>query len=365
MTTIGKPVYGNGENRRANAANANWRLDKEGSHIYRILPPFGLLAKLGRWSQYEAIHWGAELSGGKKRAFRCIQRKNRKTKMVELECPMCMKYNEQFALMKNKEKEMTDLKKTREEIELYLKPITDWLQLFNLQKGHYLNVLRQDGQIGRLFIKIKCKQALDIKIPKWIEKTGVDPIAVDGGLWIDFQRTGMGRNDTVYDVSLVEETVEINGRKLTDVKRAPLSGEVVTRMEKEAFELADYYKDLTYDEIKMMVSSNFDPAIVDSVFGAPVVSVSPEVDGDDEPAENEPLPTLPTPVTPVVSATPPPPPAQAVQAVQEVSSEEALILAQLAAVRAKKNPQSQPTVSKPGEMSTEDFIKAFNGGKLA
>lgn len=352
-TNIGKPVYGNNENRRPNAANANWKLDKEGSHVYRILPPFGLLAKLGRWSQYEALHWGPTLSNGKKRAFRCIERKNRKTKMVEVECPLCTKIKGHYTEVEAIMKEMKEAGKGPAEIKEATKALSDWLQSFNVQRGHFLNVLRPDGQIGRLFIKIKSKQALDIKIPKFIEKSKVDPIAADGGLWIDFQRSGMGRNDTVYDVALVEESVEMNGETFNRVKKAPLSAEVIARMEKEAFELATFYKDLTYDEVQMMVSSDFDPSIVDSIFGAPAVSAATAAEDVPEQEDEVDEET-------VVEATPKT--TAKVESSSGVSAEEQAILDQLAAVRAKKSTPSTPKPS--NDVSTEDFVNAFKTGKL-
>jgi hypothetical protein len=53
---VGDMSYEDG-NGRPNFANS-WRLDSEGTHTYRILPPVGALAKTQKWAYYEAIHWG-------------------------------------------------------------------------------------------------------------------------------------------------------------------------------------------------------------------------------------------------------------------------------------------------------------------
>jgi hypothetical protein len=345
-TVIGKPVYGsNGGNARPNAANANWKIGNEGSHIYRILPPFGLLANAGRWSQYEAVHWGFSLSNGKKRAFRCIQRKNNRTKMVEIECPMCKRIAEQTKLRDDRKAKLEAEGKSPAEVAALLQPLNDWLACFNLQKGHYLNVMRPDGQIGRLFIKIRLKQALDAKLPVFMNKYKLDPIAAEDGMWLDFTRTGMGRNDTTYDVSPVEAPVEVNGRTLMDIKSAPLSADVIKRMAREAFELSTQFRDLTYDEVQMLVSSNGDPAIVDAVFGAPTTKATNNpstpsfVEEEYEEVESD---------AAVTSATP-----------SMDDDAEAAILAQLAALRAKKAPPK--TVATTTE---DDFVAQFKAGKL-
>lgn len=328
---IGKPVYGNTENRRPNSANANWALKDEGSHIYRVLPPFGSLAKLGRWSQYEALHWGFKLSTGKRRAFRCIQRKKRGTNMVTQECPMCTKMESVEKAKQTKIKEMMESKTrkfTKEKIEEAVKPMLDWQRIFNLQKGHFLNVLRPDGQIGRLFVKIKCKNDLDLKIKKIIADDGLDPIWSEQGVWLDFQRHGLGRNDTVYNVEPVYESVVHNGVKMRTIKTAVLGKDVLDRMGKEAFDLATYYKDLTFDEIQMLISSGGDPAIVDSVFGLPTVAKS-EPEATDTDAEEYEDPEEMGSYSMVES--------KPLEPVNQVDDREAALLAQLNELRNKKS----------------------------
>jgi hypothetical protein len=286
MSNIGKPVYGNQSNAKANAANANWKIGDEGSHIYRVLPPFGTNAESGRWSQYEALHWGFALSNGKKRVFRCMQRKNRKTGMIDVECPMCTKIEEQKAVLEQKQKELKSSGKSKDQIKAILEPLNDWLQRYNVQKGHFVNALRRDGQIGRLFIKIKCKQSLDKTCKELVEKEGIDPIWAQEGVWLDFQRTGMDR-DTTYNVVPAMEDIEVNGRRLKDICRAPLNEEIIERMKKEAWDLATYHKDLAYNEILMLVNSDGDPEIVDSVFGAPAISTAPKAEPEYEPEESD------------------------------------------------------------------------------
>lgn len=275
---IGKPSYGNeNKNKRVNAANSNWRIDTEGSHLYRVLPPFGLLAPRGIWAKYEAIHWGFTGSNGKQRPFRCIQKRNYKTKMIEVECPMCKEIAVQTGLKEAKENELKAKGIVKTEWSEYTKPLTDWLRKFNLQRGFFLNVLRPDNQIGRLFIKISHKTDLDREIKNIIADEGVDPIEASEGVLLNFERTGSGFNSTKYTVSRVYENVTgPDGRRLKALKTMPLTEDILTRMKTEAFELANGFKELSHDEISMLVGSHGDPSIVDSIFGAPRVGAMAE-----------------------------------------------------------------------------------------
>jgi hypothetical protein len=352
---IGKPVYGDGGSRRPNISNSNWQLKTQGSHVYRILPPFGVLAKLGRWSQYEALHWGFKLSNGKHRAFRCILRKKRGTNLVTQECPMCTKMAQVEADKKAKFDQMTKSKKSPEEISKALEPIEAWQQAFNLQKGHFLNVLSPDGQIGRLFIKIRCKQSLDKTLASIISEEGVDPIWAEQGVWLDFQRFGAGRNDTVYDVKPAYEVVEVNGRKLKSVKNAPLSQDTINRMTTEAWDLATFYRDLSFDEIQMLVSSNGDPQIMDSLFGMPVTAKSEEIPEEDDVSGYE-EPDMETPAEALLEE------AKKQETAVPVSAAEQQLLAQLAALRSTKTKVDHTPTPKPEndtDRMTQDFLRTF------
>lgn len=377
---IGEPVFGDSKGKRSNFANANWRIDTEGSHVYRILPPFGYLAKAGKWSYYETLHWGYKLTNGKMRPFRCIQRKNPKTKMLEQKCPMCVKIEETKLNRENREKELQAQKKTPDEIKDILKPLDAWLRTYNTQRGHFLNVLRPDGQIGRLFIKIDCMKNLNMLFNNLITKDQINPVSAKQGVWVDFQRVGLNRNDTKYPVEVVTEEVAIQGgRKAKLVKDAQLSDEVLKRMEKEAFDLPTFYTDLNYDQIQALVSSGGDPEVVDSVFGAPRTTATPdEADEVEEVEESVSLPE--TAVSPVVAAGTALAATLLEETVEEEVDEEAALMAQLAALKAKKaqvKATPTPVQATPSkavkrvvaptaeeELSTDEFIKNFNSGKL-
>lgn len=331
-STVGKAVYGN-QNSKKNWANANWQIQDNGSHLYRILPPFGLLAAKGQWAQREAIHWGYKSGDGKMRPFRCIQRTNPKTKMVIVECPQCTKIAEKKKIYDNAVKKFVNDGKSQEEAWKLTEGLKAWLDRFNLDFSYSVNALRpEDNQIGKLKLKTSAKKSLDEEIKRLQEKKGIeDPLDPDTGVLFDFQRSGAGRFDTKYAVTVAMENVKVGGEDLERIRRFPLTQDIINRMGKEAFELATSFTDLNHDQIALLVSSNGDASIVDSVFGAGTTTKSePEYSAEVENPEPEDEP-----VSNVVVA-------NTIVKVPEVDAEEAALMAQLKAYQAKK---SAPSVS--------------------
>src|SRR5277367_1302186 len=186
-TVVGKATYGKNNGGRTNWANSNWKIEEGEDNIYQLLPPFGLLAASGKWFFYDSGHWGYKLTNGKARSFRCVQRKNRKTKMIEVDCPECNKIQETKNLLDDRTKEWLSKGRSKDEIRDLSKPLTAWLFAHNNSKGFWLNARRQDGQMGRLFLKITAKQSLDTVIENLISKENItDPIAE--GVWFNFKK---------------------------------------------------------------------------------------------------------------------------------------------------------------------------------
>lgn len=327
----GEAVYGdsNGFVKRPNAANANWK-QTTGSNIYRILPPFGLLAKSnkpGNFMQYEALHWGFVTSTGKKRVFRCPFRRNYRTKMVEVACPMCDKIAAQLKLKNDLEGRLKTEGKTKDQIKAATKHLSDWLSNYNLEKRYFLNVMRPDGQIGRLKIPVTSKIELDNEI-KRLRESGIckDPVGKDG-VFFDFQRSDPPGGRTSYKVSVATEQVETTEYgTVSRPKKHVLSDEVIARMKGEAWDLAAQYIELDPHKVQMLVDSEGDASVVDSVFGMP--KKTENVPEDDTSTDYEDM------------APPPDDEPDAGFNSGQSAAEQALI-AQLAALRAKNTPPSQ------------------------
>lgn len=354
---IGKPQYGG---KKKN----NFRL-QDGDNIYRILPPLGELAETGTWAIYESVHWGYKGSKGF-RPFKDIQKKNRKTKMVIQACPECDKIAEKLASLEDTKKRLQAEGRTEDQIKEFVKPLTDWLFSHNLDKKWNVNAMTLDGKIGKLAIPHKMFVQLQLVIEKLV-KEGVDPIAVDGGVYFNLVRTGQGRQ-TTHSVSVVEMEEVINGRKMRTYKPAPLTEEVLGRLATEAFDLKNTVASLSYDEILAIVSSGGDPDVVDSVFSNGEVKSNTAAatatslpDEDEEPDETS------TVVNVAVKPEPVKAPAEPVSVKSQVDAEllatkaqMAELLRQLAEAQKNATPKATATpTTPPSTPSDEDFINQF------
>jgi hypothetical protein len=357
---IGTPSYGGGKRN-------NFKI-KDGSNIYRVLPPCGSLAEHGKWAVYEAIHWGYKGGNNRIRTFRCPLQKG-KDKMVVKPCPECDKIAEQKATYDRLFKELTEAKGlSKDQAKEKLKYLGDWTQAHNRDAKWYMNVIDAQGQIGRLAIPHKMYEALKLAIGEVIKK-GIDPIAIDQGVFFDFQRSGTF-NQTTHAVRVVTETFTPAGATETyeRVKKAPLSPDQLKRMESEAYDLGDMFRTLTTDQVALLVQSGGEAEVVDSVFSAPESKkdVSTGVGTGlgfyeasstaEEPSEAD-IKSGGT-----LNTTPPPMPAP--------NDEIQALLARVAALQAATAVSTPapaaapPPATSPKAMSNADFMAAFGAGKI-
>jgi hypothetical protein len=224
---------------------------KEGSNIYRPLPPFGELAESGVWAVKTVTHWGYKSSDGRPRNFQCLGK----------DCPEC-------ALRAKVQEELDGAADGSDVAELCEKFLYD----HNLDIRHNLNVLSQDNKIGLLRLKTKMWQSFGVERQR-LKKFGIHPASAEKGVWLNFNKVGKGSSG-IFTVSAVNEETFENGSVTSRMKIQPLSSDVIKRMETEAFELNKLVRRLSVEEVNMLVSSvtdlQFDPEIVDSVFNVPV-----------------------------------------------------------------------------------------------
>lgn len=367
---IGNPQYGGKKKNNSRLV--------DGDNVYRILPPLGELAAEGVWAVYECLHWGFKGSKGM-RPFRCIQKKDFKTKMVKVQCPECDQIAQREAVVKEQTEKLKAAGKSDAEIKEHLKPLSDWLFSHNLDKKWYVNALATDGKITRLAIPHKMYTQLqqvinDLVSGKSNAGVPVEPIGVDGGVWFNLIRTGKGL-ETTHRVEVVKETVmaEVNGKKvpMAVIKSAPLTQDVIARLGAEAHDLKNSFRSLVFAEIKSLVDSGGDPEIVDSVFSQGEVAAERAADAAGAAApEEEPEPGATA--GGVNAAAPAPTPAPAPDAAAAAAAQIAALQAQLAALTTAKAPTSAPAptpapapkaapaaASPAAQLTDDEFIKQF------
>jgi hypothetical protein len=257
---------------------------KDGEQVYRILPPLGSMAKLGKWARYMRVEWGYADLTGKKKPFQDVREVNRKTGMVEVESEAHIKRE---ALKKQHEAGKAAFKAgkiSKDQLDQLNKIVMN----FSLENKHYLNVIDKNGKIGILKIGHKLKLALDSEIAS-LRSKGVDPLSVDNGRFFVITRSGYGL-DTTFGVKVYSEL--ITHAELGQVERPvihKLDAGIIGRLATEAMDLADLdklYPSITSEEVKRVVLGT--PSDVSEVFArfakqaeaaAPVEGDGPEDEG--------------------------------------------------------------------------------------
>lgn len=230
-----------GEAKFGGSNQTHWfKFPKEGgSLILRILPPYGSMRQLGRWSQYYVTHFGYRDTKGKLRPFESPEVVNRQNKMVEVVDPAMERIKAlRTAQEKAKIEKNTDL----------VKKIGEQLRVFNAKKAHYMNVMDLEGKIGVLSIPHKMYMALDAKL-KELKQKGVNGLGAQNGRFFVFTRNGSGINTT--------HSVEVYRDPNTDQQVvSSLTDEVANRMSSEGVDLGSLYAKPTPQEVAEIVKAN-------------------------------------------------------------------------------------------------------------
>lgn len=331
------------------ARTKNFKLEG-GSNLYRIGPAFASLAPSGRWNVNIRQHYGYRSSGDDKnpsgfiRTFLCPEEKDRKTEMVKVRCPEC----EDIAALREKvdlrEQKLVAEDKSEAEIDTILGPQKKYLKEHNLDKKHLVLAKNQAGEWGVLWLPWKALEALLNLREKTKENDGFDILSIKEGAWIDFMRNGEGFRNTSYACDLVYETTVLdNGKKAKTPKQEALTEADFDLIESSCPDLSTVGTKLTVEQIERLVESRGDTEVVDAIFNearevkkgrkeaspAPVKKVEPKVEVKPKVEQKiEKVETTESREKPVV-----------VQA--EEDDEEAKLMAQLAALKAKKQAEAK------------------------
>ena len=292
---IGKAKFGGG-----GYVKRKWWKLKDGESVFRILPPLGKLADSGRWSVFYNVHFGYSNTNGEMRTFQSPLVKNRKTRMVEVPDAALDRID------KIKGQEAAAKAAGNKELE---KKLGLLLQKYNMDNNYYVNAMDEQGNIGILKIRHRCKLALDAIIAK-LRAQNVDPLDADSGRFFVFTRSGSGL-DTTFQVSVKQNkrVIEGVGEVYQDVVHA-LTPDILGRLEAESAELDNLFRRPSSEEVALIVSSSDlmtgkSPA-VDEFLDAKPEAAAPE--GEDGPEADEPqqaaaAPTL-APVKPLAPVAP-------------------------------------------------------------
>ncbi len=333
-----------------NGSDMNWKMhalkDDGSANVFRIAPPVKSLKNVGKWKIYDKLHYGYTVPNDQNpdkprhKPFRCIEQKNRATKMIEQDCPEC-------SLLKAKEDEITQVVnqyiaqgKSPAEAEEFVKGARKLVREHNLDKKWYLLAKNLAGEWGTLKLGHRAMTALDDARTKFMkENGGADPLDARNGVWFEFTRQGKGL-ETRYTATIAMESL---GGGRFQVKSGALTAVDAEALKKcpDLAKLNDN-KILSYDQILALVRSGGEPTVVATVF-----NTSRRTEQSPTPAPTpEPTRTGASGGTGYAAAPAPQPaapllPPQTVQKVAAQDDEVARLRAQLAALEAK---QAAPVV---------------------
>jgi len=239
-TKIGKAKYNDEFVRRK-----YFRL-KDGESVFRILPPLGDLAESGRWSVFYRVHYGYRSTDNKLRPFVSPEVKNRKNGMVEVP-DAALERIENLKTAYAAAKEANDTKR--------MESLKKLLENYNLDKNHYMNVIDEQGNIGVLKIRHRCKLTLDATI-KRLREQGVDPLSVDNGRFFVFRRSGTGP-ETTFQVDVKSERKRVEGLGMVNVEVVhSLTDDLIERLGREAVELDKLFRRPSAEEVAAIVKAS-------------------------------------------------------------------------------------------------------------
>lgn len=250
---IGTPKY------EKNTKNYfSFRKDQN-TFILRILPPMGELAESGKWSVFHRVEFGYRTSDGRMKPFLSPRAVNYDG-MVEVE-------SESYKRRENLKAQALQAKETGDfETEERVKKL---LQQYNQDSKHYMNAVDLNGNIGLFKIGHRGYQALKAEIER-LRSEGIDPIGVENGRFLVFNRTGKGR-DTVYTVAEYKQKKEITtseGNTMVIDASYPhsLNESILSKLSTDAFELNKVYPSVTPEEEYRIVHEG--PQALDEILGS-------------------------------------------------------------------------------------------------
>ncbi len=230
---------------------------KNGSNIFRILPPFGESSNGFPYRKWQVI-WGlSDPNSGRIRPYASPM-------MTEKRCPVA----EYVDLLKERLSKMEGDLKARglDDKEVSKHPKYERLAKFTRDitpKTVYIyNAADKSGIVGLLELKSTAHKDMKTRMNEYIRDYNQDPTSLnsaedDSGVWFNVKRSGE-YFATEYSVEKVQNKVKVgNVVSFTD-DRSPLPEVVVQNFDNLAYDLSSVYKSTTYDEVNEVLQANMD-----------------------------------------------------------------------------------------------------------
>ena len=233
---------------------------KDGSNVYRILPPFGEASNGYPYRKWQII-WGLQdPESGRARPFASSMTSEKK-------CPI----TEYVAALKKKSETLksqmaaagVDEETQKERLGALNKLIGD----LNPKTVYIYNAADKSGDVGLLELKSTAQKKMKAEMSQYIQDYNQDPTSLnseetDSGLWFNITRSGLGR-DTEYDVKKMQIKTKnpATGKISFEDDRSPLPDAVVENYDNLAYDLSAVYQVKSYDQLAEILEANMEDII--------------------------------------------------------------------------------------------------------
>jgi len=192
---------------------------KPGKQFFRILPSFDPTNR--RIEASYSMHW---LTGenGKSVKVQC-------TYYSEKYCPIC-------EAKKATEELLNHAKQTAPEAE-NTKRLAEAAQKLGVSRSTYYNAVNAAGEHCVLELNSTVSKALEALIIKAHTENNFDAVAINGGVWFEFEKIGKGRDSVRVDYKRITKMVD--GEMVDTRDRSALSEDLVARLPQSAVKLND------------------------------------------------------------------------------------------------------------------------------
>jgi hypothetical protein len=230
---------------------------KEGSNVYRILPPFGDVSVHNNYPYRKwSIAWLVDPRTGKRRPFASPLTDG------EEACPVKEYQDALKAFVEKKKSTLEAQGLSKQQVKEALKGLYDVQWNIKVQHLYAYNACDKSGNVGLLEIKSTAQKALKKKMAEYIALYGQDPTSLgaaqdDSGVWFNFTKEGFGK-DTTYGVDFNMDRFkdEATGRLMSAEDRSPLAPNVVEGYENLGYDLNTVYYRKKYNDLRDILLYN-------------------------------------------------------------------------------------------------------------
>lgn len=230
---------------------------KNGSNIFRILPPFGDNSNGYPYRKWQII-WGlTDPASGRVRPFASSLMSEKRDPVVEFVDGLKGRLDQMEGDLKARGLADAAVQKHPKFARL-----AKFIRDVSPKTTYLYNAADKAGTIGLLELKATAHKDMKEKINKYIRDYNQDPTSLnsaddDSGVWFDVSRTGEGFS-TKYSVNVVQTAVKVNGKIMKEDDRSPLPEVVVQNFDNLAYDLSSVYKANSYDELNEVLQANLD-----------------------------------------------------------------------------------------------------------